>query len=212
MSRRRVVVTGMGVKTPAGLNLTDFWTTLLAGKSTAAPVKRWDASALPVGFACEVAEGFDAVAYLGPKEARRADRVAQLGFAAAADAIADAGAVNADPARCGVVVGAGIGGIETQEREEQVLFEKGPARISPFLVPMMMPNATAALVGINHGFTGPNLCIATACAAGAHAVGEAVRLVREGSADVVLAGGAEAAITPISLAAFAAHGRAQLRE
>jgi len=204
--RRRVVVTGMGVKTPAGLDLGDFWAALLAGRSTAAPITRFDSSNLPVGFACEVAAGFDPVAYLGPKEARRADRVAQLGFAAAADALADAGDTNVDPARCGVVVGTGIGGLETQEREEHVMFEKGPARVSPFLVPMMMPNATAALVGIHHGWTGPNLCIATACAASAHAVGEATRLIREGSADMVLAGGSEAVITPVALAAFARMG------
>ena len=203
--RHRVAVTGLGVKTPAGNDVATFWSTLLEGRCTAAPISRFDASSLPVAFACEV-HGFDPADYFGHKEARRADRVTQLGFAAATDALEDAGELGADPGRCGVVVGTGIGGLWTQEEEERVLFEKGPTRVSPFLVPMMMPNATAALVAMRHGWRGPNLCIATACAAGTHAVGEAARIIREGAAEVVLAGGAEAVITPIALAAFARMG------
>ena len=203
--RPRVAVTGMGVKTPAGTDLASFWATLLAGRPTAAPVTRFDATVLPVGFACEV-PGFDPGAYLGHKEARRADRVTQLGFAAATDALVDAGDLGADPGRCGVVAGTGVGGLWTQEEEEKVLFERGPSRVSPFLVPMMMANATAGLIAMRHGWKGPNICIATACAAGTHAVGEAARFVRDGSADVVLAGGTEAAITPIAMAAFARMG------
>jgi 3-oxoacyl-[acyl-carrier-protein] synthase II len=205
VTRHRVAVTGLGVKTPAGNDLDSFWETLLAGRSTAAPIGRFDASDLPVGFACEVKD-FDPVAYLGPKEARRADRAAQMGFAAAVDAMADAGSLDVDPSRCGVVAGTGVGGLGTQEEEEKVMFERGPTRVSPFLVPMMMANATAALVGMKHGWTGPNLCIATACAAGTHALGEGFRLVRDGSSDVVLAGGSEAAITPVAMAAFARMG------
>jgi 3-oxoacyl-[acyl-carrier-protein] synthase II len=203
--RFRVAVTGLGVKTPAGCDLDSFWQTLLAGRSTAAPISRWDASAWPVGFACEV-KGFDPAAYFGPKEARRVDRVAQLGFGAAVDALGDAGEPGADPARCAVVVGTGIGGLETQEDQEHVLFERGPTRVTPFLVPMMMPNATPAIIAMELGWTGPNLCIATACAAGTNAVGEAARLIRDGSSDVVLAGGTEAVITPIAMAAFARMG------
>ena len=210
MTRHRVAVTGLGVKTPAGNDLESFWGALLAGRGTAAPIERFDASDLPVGFACEV-RGFDPVAYLGPKEARQADRAAQLGFAAAADALADAGTVDVDPSRCGVVAGTGVGGLSTQEEEERVMFERGPTRVSPRLVPMMMANATAALVGMKHGWTGPNVCIATACAAGTHAVGEGLRLVRDGSADVVLAGGSEAAVTPVALAAFARMGALSTR-
>jgi 3-oxoacyl-[acyl-carrier-protein] synthase II len=204
--RVRVAITGMGVKTPAGLTIDTMWETLVAGRSTAARIRRFDPSELPVQFACEVGEEFDPVAYIGPKAVRRTDRVTQLGFAAAADAIAQAGDLRTDPARCAVVVGTGIGGLETQEREEHVMFEKGPTRVSPFLVPMMMPNATAATVALEHGWTGPNLCVATACAAGGHAIGEAGRLIREGSADVVVAGGAEAVITPVALSAFARMG------
>ena len=204
-ARSRVAVVGMGVKTPAGSDLETFWATLLSGRSCAARISRFDPSALPVQFAGEVSD-FDPLAYLDYKEAKRADRVAQLGFAAAADALADAGDLAADPARCGVVAGTGVGGLMTQEQQEEILFSKGAMRVSPMLVPMMMANATAALVGMKLGWTGPNFCVATACAAGSHAVGEGARLIREGSADVVLAGGSEAAVTPIAIAAFARMG------
>ena len=203
--RPRIAVTGMGVKSPAGTDLAGFWATLLEGRGTAAPITRYDATNQPVGFACEV-PGFDPAVYFGHKEARRADRVTQLGVAAATDALADAGELGADPNRCGVVAGTGVGGLWTQEEEEKILFEKGPMRVSPFLVPMMMANATAGTIAMRHGWKGPNICIATACAAGTHAVGEAVRFIRDGSADLVLAGGAEAAITPVAMAAFSRMG------
>jgi 3-oxoacyl-[acyl-carrier-protein] synthase II len=205
MSRTRVAITGLGVKTPAGCDLATFWDTLLAGRSCAAPIRRIDPAALPVRFACEVTE-FDTATYFDSKETRRTDRVAQLAFGAAADALADAGDLGADPARCGVVAAAGVGGLITQEEQEYNLFSRGPARVSPMLVPMMMPNAAAALVGLKLGWTGPNFCIATACAGGTNAIGEGGRLIREGSADVVLAGGSEACVTPIAIAAFARMG------
>ncbi|MDQ3569139.1 MAG: beta-ketoacyl-ACP synthase II [Actinomycetota bacterium] len=208
--RHRVAVTGLGVKSPAGNDVAEFWSTLLAARPAAAPISRFDASDLPVGFACEV-HGFDPSDYFGPKEVRRADRVTHLGFAAASDALVDAGDLGADPGQCGVVVGVGIGGLWTQEEEEKVLFEKGPNRVSPFLVPMMMPNATAGTIAMRHGWKGPNLCIATACAAGTNAIGEATRLIREGSAQVVLAGGAEAVLTPIAISAFARMGALSTR-
>jgi 3-oxoacyl-[acyl-carrier-protein] synthase II len=199
--RTRVVITGMGVKTPAGEDLGTFWETLAAGQSTAGPIEGFDTSEHPVKFACEV-RGFDPEPYLGTKEARRADRIAQLGVAAAADALADAGDLETDPARCAVVAGTGVGGLQTLEGQERVYLEKGAERVSPFFVPMMMPNATGALVAMRGGFTGPNLTVTTACAAGAHAIGEGVRMVRDGSVDVAIAGGAEAAVTPVALAAF----------
>ena len=205
MTRTRVAITGLGVKSPAGCELDTFWETLLAGRSTAAPIRRIDPAALPVRFGCEVTE-FEPTTYFDSKEARRTDRVAQLAFGAAADALADAGELGADPARCGVVAAAGVGGLITQEEQEYNLFSKGPSRVSPMLVPMMMPNAAAALIGLKLGWTGPNFCIATACAGGSHAIGEAARLIREGSADVVLGGGSEACVTPIAIAAFARMG------
>jgi 3-oxoacyl-[acyl-carrier-protein] synthase II len=206
--RPRVVVTGMGVKSPAGQTVDDLWAGLLAARSAAAPVTLFDPSDHTVGFACEVRD-FDPVAYVGPKEVRRTDRTALLGVAAAADAIAAAtaaGQFDVEPVRCGVVAGSGIGGIRTLEDQVIGYAEKGPSKVGPFLVPMMMANATAALVGIRHGFTGPNTAVATACATGAHAIGEGARLVRDGMADVVVCGGTEACITPVTMAAFARMG------
>jgi 3-oxoacyl-[acyl-carrier-protein] synthase II len=203
--RPRVAVTGLGLKTPAGNDVETFWNTVLAGESTAANITSFDTSYLPVRFACQVKD-FDAVEYLGPKEVRRVDRNAQLGFAAGIDAYRDAGDTGADPARCAVVAGVGIGGLGTMEDQERMLLERGPLKVTPFLVPMMMPNATPAIVAMELGWTGPNICVATACAAGTHAVGEGARLIRDGTADVVLAGGAEAVVVPIAIAAFARMG------
>jgi 3-oxoacyl-[acyl-carrier-protein] synthase II len=205
--RRRVVVTGVGLLTPAGSDVESFWTTLLAGRSVAAPIEAWSTEGHPIPYACEVRD-FDPQARFGFKEARRIDRAAQLGAAAAGDAVAAAfgsegpEAAGIDLARAGVVAGTGVGGLQTLEEQVTQYAEKGPTRVSPLLVPMMMVNATAGLVAIEHGFTGPNLCVATACAAGTNAIGEAGRLIRDGSCDMVVAGGTEAAITPVSLAAF----------
>jgi 3-oxoacyl-[acyl-carrier-protein] synthase II len=209
--RPRVAITGMGVKTPAGQNLSSFWAGLIGARSVAAPITGLAVSELPVRIACQV-QDFDPAHYLDTKEARRVDRVAQLGFAAAADAVEDAGTMTVDPARCAVVAGTGIGGLGTQEDQERVFFQRGANRVSPFLVPMMMPNATAALISMQLGWTGSNTCIATACAAGAHAVGEGARLIRDGSADVVLAGGSEAPISPIALVAFSRMGALSNRQ
>jgi 3-oxoacyl-[acyl-carrier-protein] synthase II len=198
----------MGVKAPTGLTVDELWSGLMAARSAAAPITLFDAAQHSVGFACEV-PGFDAVPYVGPKEVRRTDRAALLGVAAAADALASAEAdapLGADPQRCGVVAGSGVGGIRTLEDQVIGYAEKGPSKVGPFLVPMMMANATAALVGIRHGFTGPNLAVATACATGAHAIGEGARYVRDGMADVVVAGGTEACVTPVTMAAFARMG------
>ena len=203
--RPRVVVTGLGVKTPAGNDVATFWDDLGAGRASARTIESFDPSELPITFAGEVRD-FDPVPYFGPKESRRQDRVTQLGFGAAADALSDAGELGADPSRCAVIIATGVGGLHTLEENQRLYFEKGPARVSPFFVPMMMPNATAGVVAMQLGWTGPNLCVATACAAGAHAIGEGVRLIRDGTADVVMAGGTEAAVTPLTIAAFARMG------
>ena len=203
--RPRVVVTGVGVKTPAGNDVASFWDELLAGRATARTIDSFDPSELSIRFAGEVRD-FDPVPYFGPKEARRQDRVTQLGFGAAADALAEAGELGADPSRCAVIIGTGVGGLHTLEENQRLYFDKGPARVSPFFVPMMMPNATAGVIAMQLGWTGPNICVATACAAGAHAIGEGVRLIRDGTADVVMAGGTEAAVTPLTVAAFARMG------
>ena len=200
--RVRVAVTGLGVKTPAGTDLDTFWSRLLSGRSTAAAIQRYDPSPMPVRIGCEVLD-FDPTQYLGAKEARRVDRVTQLGVAAAADALADAGDPGADPARCAVILGTGIGGLITLEEQIATYIEKGAGRVSPFLVPMMMTNATAGTVAMQLGWTGPNLCISTACAASAHAIGEAARLIRDGTSDVVMTGGSESCMTPVAISAFA---------
>jgi 3-oxoacyl-[acyl-carrier-protein] synthase II len=205
--RRRVVVTGVGMRTPAGNDVETFWATIVAARSMARPIENWEVGDHPVKYACEVRD-FDPEAHFGFKEARRMDRAAQLGVAAAHDAVAGAfgadgpAGAGLDPARAGVLAGTGIGGLRTLEDEIFKYAEKGPGRVSPLLVPMMMANATAGLIGIEHGFTGPNLCIATACAAGANSIGEAARMVRDGSADVMVAGGTEASATPVAMAAF----------
>lgn len=203
--RPRVAVTGVGLHTPAGSGLAANWAAMLAARSAAAPITAFDPSRLAVRFACQMPD-FDPVPYLGPKESRRVDRGSQFGFAAAMDAIADGGDPGADPARCAVVSGTGIGGLVTLEQQIELFQQKGPDRVSPFFVPMMMPNSTAGLIGIKLGWTGPMLCITTACAASANAIGEATRIVRDGTADVVLAGGTEAALIAPTIAAFARMG------
>jgi 3-oxoacyl-[acyl-carrier-protein] synthase II len=210
--RPRVAVTGMGVKTPAGSDLDTFWSTIRAARSTAATVTRFVEAELPVTFACVVPDDqFDPVAYFGPKDVRRQDRVTQLGFAAAADAIEDAGDFSADPARCSVIASSGIGGLQTLEENARIYFERGASRVTPFFVPMMMPNATAGVVSMRYGFTGPALCISTACAAGTNAIGEGVRLIRDGTSDVVIAGGTEYPLTNITMAAFSRMGALSTR-
>ncbi len=208
--RPRVVVTGMGVKTPAGVDVATMWERVLAGVGSAGPIARFDASELPVRFAGEVLE-YDPAPYFNPKEVRRVDRFTQLGFGAAADALSDAGELGADPSRCAVIAATGVGGLETMEENESTFLARGPSRVSPFFVPMMMPNAAAGMISIRFGFTGPALCISTACAAGANAIGEGVRMVRDGSAEVVVAGATEAPVTPLTVSAFARMGAMSTR-
>ena len=208
--RPRVAVTGMGVKTPAGVTVDAIWKSVLAGQGTAKRIERFDPSELPVQFAGEVLE-YEPEQYFGPKEVRRVDRFTQLGFGAAADAIADAGELGADPSRCAVIAATGVGGLETMETNEATFLDRGASRVSPFFVPMMMPNAAAGMISIRFGFTGPALCISTACAAGANALGEGARMVRDGSDDVVIAGATEAPVTPLTISAFARMGAMSTR-
>jgi 3-oxoacyl-[acyl-carrier-protein] synthase II len=208
--RPRVVVTGMGAKTPAGVTVDDLWTSICAGKGTAKRIQRFDPSELPVQFAGEVLD-LDPEKYFGPKEVRRVDRFTQLGFGAAADALEQAGELGADPSRVAVIAATGVGGLETMETNEATFIERGASRVSPFFVPMMMPNAAAGQISIRYGFTGAALCISTACAAGANAIGEGLRMVRDGSADVVVAGATEAPVTPLTVSAFARMGAMSTR-
>ena len=208
--RPRVVVTGMGVKTPAGVDVETLWERVRAGRGSAKTIQRFDPSELPVRFAGEVLE-YEPEAYFGPKEVRRVDRFTQLGLGAAADALSDAGELGADPSRVAVIAATGVGGLETMEENESTFLARGASRVSPFFVPMMMPNAAAGMISIRFGFTGPALCISTACAAGANAIGEGVRMVRDGSAEVVVAGATEAPVTPLTVSAFARMGAMSTR-
>ncbi len=207
--RPRIVVTGMGVKCPAGNDVETMWSNIRAGRAMARTITIFDPSELPVRIAGEVRD-YDPTDYFGPKEVRRQDRVTHLGFGAAADAIADAGELGADPGRCAVIAATGVGGLTTLQENCQVFFERGASRVSPFFVPMMMPNATAGVISMHFGWTGPAFCVSTACAAGANAIGEGVRLIRDASADVVIAGGTEA-FTSVTVAAFARMGALSTR-
>jgi len=201
---RRVVVTGLGLVTPVGNTVAESWSALVAGKSGAARIQRFDPTPLEVTFACEV-KGFDPLAYLEKKEAKRCDLFAQYALAATAQAVRDAGLEGKfpDPARTGVIIGSGIGGIGTFEEQCKIFLQQGPSRVSPFFVPMFIPDMASGLVAMRYGLTGPNYCTVSACASSAHAIGEGYRLIQDCDADVMIVGGAEAAVTPLAIAGFA---------
>jgi 3-oxoacyl-[acyl-carrier-protein] synthase II len=198
----RVVVTGFGPVTPVGVGVDGFWERLTAGRSGIDRIRRFDPSALPVQIAGEVRE-YSPEEWMTPKEVKRTDRAVHFAVGAAKLAWTDAGEPPVDRARTGVMFSTGIGGLDSLLKQHLVLLEKGPDRVSPFMVPMLMPNAAAGHVAMAFGFTGPNACITTACAAGSHAVGEAFRLIKYGLADVCIAGGTEASILPLTVAGFA---------
>ncbi|MDH4132687.1 MAG: beta-ketoacyl-ACP synthase II, partial [Gemmatimonadota bacterium] len=200
---RRVVVTGAGLVTPLGTDVGSTWAALLAGRSGAAPITKFDPARLNVRFACEV-KGFDALAYIDRKESRRYDLFAQFGIAAATQAVAQAGLEGKFPApdRTGVVIGSGIGGMQTYEENCMAYYTKGPDRVSPFFVPMYIPDIVPGLVSIRFGLRGPNFATVSACASAAHAIGESFNLIRHGHAEAMVTGGTEAAITGLTVAAF----------
>lgn len=201
--RRRVVVTGLGALTPIGSTVKEFWTNALAGVSGAGPITRFDASNHDVKFAAEV-KGFDPTNYGEKKEVKKMDRFTQFAIAAAQLAVVDSGLDVAKVGeRAGVLIGSGIGGIETLEDQHTVLMEKGPRRVSPFFIPMMIVNIASGLVSMRFGAKGPSNATVTACASGANAIGDAYRILQYGDADVMIAGGAEAPISPISVSGFA---------
>ncbi len=200
---RRVVVTGMGAITPLGPDVASAWAAMVAGRSGVGPITLFDARGLAVRIAAEV-KGFEPEIHFGRKDARRLDRFAQLAVVAARQAIADSGLdVRAEPERVGVVFGSGLGGLATIEEGVRVMGARGPSRVSPFMLPMMIPNMAAAQIAIDIGARGPISCTVTACAASANAIGDALESVRRGRADIVVAGGAEASVTPIGIAGFA---------
>jgi 3-oxoacyl-[acyl-carrier-protein] synthase II len=199
--RKRVVVTGTGCISPLGLNVPETWAALLAGKSGAGPITHFDASNHKTKFAAEV-KGFDPVARFGTREARKMDRFTQFAVAAAAEAIQEAGLVidetNRD--RVGILIGTGIGGISTMLDNYALLLERGPDRVSPFLVPMMISDSAAGVLAIRTGARGPNMSLQTACATGTNAMGEAAEMIRRGAADIMLVGSSEAGIVSLAMA------------
>ncbi|MGQ9716144.1 MAG: beta-ketoacyl-ACP synthase II [Anaerolineae bacterium] len=209
---RRVVVTGLGAVTPLGNNVPTFWENLLAGRSGAGPITQFDPTDLDVRIAAEVKD-FDPVALFGAKEARRHDRFALFALEAARQAIADADLPldRENREAIGVLIGTGIGGALTFLENYDVLHRAGPRRVSPFMIPMMMPNAASAVIAITYGLRGPNLCVSSACATGAHAIGEAAEIIRRGDAEVMICGGSEAAIHPLAVAGFARMGALSTR-
>jgi 3-oxoacyl-[acyl-carrier-protein] synthase II len=200
-----VAITGLGVVSPLGNDVVTTWEGLVAGRSGAGPITKFDPAKLRVRFACEV-KGFDPLLYIEKKEARRFDLFAQFSMGASVQALTDSCLQKTgtlDPKRVGVIIGTGTGGIATFEENMRAYVEKGPDRVSPFFVPMFMANVASALVSMRYGFQGPNYATVSACASSGHAVGDAFRLIRSGEADVMVAGGSEAAITPLAIASFA---------
>ncbi|WZL74811.1 beta-ketoacyl-ACP synthase II [Clostridiaceae bacterium 35-E11] len=200
---KRVVVTGVGAITPIGTGKEKFWEALKAGKSGIGKITKFDATNYPTKIAGEVKD-FDPMDYIDKKEARRMDRFTQYGVATTKLAIEDAhlDVEKIDANRFGVVLGSGIGGIETLEKEYEKLMEKGPNRVSPFFIPMMISNIGAGQISMTFGAKGPNTTVVTACASATNAIGDAFKIIQRGDADVMITGGAEASITPLSVAGF----------
>jgi len=205
---RRVVVTGMGVVSPVGNDLESTWAAILAGTSGADTIRAFEATEdFATRVACEVKD-FDPLLYMDKRDARRFDRVSQFALAASAQAMKSAGLegvpAGMEAQRFGVIFGSGIGGIATFEEQHRKLIEQGPNRVSPFFVPMFIPDISAGLISMQWGLQGPNYATVSACASSAHAIGDAARHIRHGDADMMLAGGAEATITPMTVAGFSA--------
>ena len=210
--RKRVVVTGTGCICPVGSDTETSWSNIRAGKSGIGPITLFDASEFQTRIAGEVKD-FDPVALFGSKEARRMDRYTQFAATAAQEALVNAGltAPNINGDRIGVFMGTGIGGVGTLLKEHENLLAKGPRRVSPFLVPMMLPDSASGQIAILFGLRGPNLSVVSACASGTNAIGEAAETIRRGAADIMLAGGAEAAILPTIMAGFGVMGAISTR-
>jgi 3-oxoacyl-[acyl-carrier-protein] synthase II len=205
--RKRVVITGLGCISPLGNNIPRMWSQLIQGKSGVGSITAYDSSGFKTKIAAEVKD-FDGAALFGSKESRRMDRFTQFGLAAAQQAIEDAGLIVNDQNRdrIGIVIGSGIGGLGTLVENIQILNTKGPSRVSPFMVPMMLVDSNPGMIAIQLGLRGPNLAIVTACATGTNALGEGAEIIRRGQADVILAGGSEATLLPIAMAGMGVMG------
>ncbi len=205
MDTRRVVVTGLGALTPVGNTAEEFWSSLVQGRSGIGPITRFDTTGFPTRIAGEV-RNFDLLSFVDKKEARRLDPYLQYAIAGSVLAVQDAGLDTGkiDSTRFGVLIGSGIGGISTLLENHKTLLERGPDRVSPFFIPMLIINMASGLVSMRFGAKGPNSSVVTACATGNHAIGDAFRIIQRGEADVMIAGGAEAIILPLTIAGFCA--------
>ncbi len=208
-AKRRVVVTGMGALTPIGLSPEEFWENMMIGKSGSEMIKGFDTSRVKTKFACEV-KGFDPINYIEKKTARRLDRYAQYALASAGQAINDAGIKTGElsdeeKSRIGVIYGSGIGGIETFYQQSVINSTQGPDRVSPFFIPMLIPDIAAGYISIHYGFRGPNYCIVSACATANNNMIDAFLLIKQDKADMILTGGSEAAVNEIGIAGFNAN-------
>lgn len=200
---RRVVVTGLGLVSPVGNSAPETWDSLVAGRSGAARIRQFDPSSLDVQFACEIKD-FDPLQFMDRKEIKRSDRFVHYAMAACEEAMRDSGLNGTlpDRDRTGVIIGSGVGGIGTFEEQCTLFVKKGPRRVSPFFVPMFIPDMASGLVSMRYGAKGPNYCTVSACSSSAHALGESYRLVQRGDADMMITGGAEAAVRPLAIAGF----------
>lgn len=200
---KKIVITGVGIVSPIGIGKEAYWKALMAGENGFAKITRFDPSAYPCQIDAEV-KNFDPTVYIDKKRARRMDLFAQYAMAAAKLAVQDAGldVSKINPERAGVIVGSGIGGLPTIEAQHKVLLEKGINRVTPFLIPMLITNIAPGEIAIEFGFVGPNYSVSSACATSNHAIGAALRHLRYGDADIIIAGGTEAAITPLGVAGF----------
>jgi len=202
--KNRVVVTGLGVMTSLGAELQTFWNNIAAGNSGVSRIESFDTTDYTTKIAAEIKD-FNPEAYIDKKESRRMDRFVQFAMAASQSAIRDAGlriGDNADPERVGVIVGSGIGGLGTWEDQHTVLMEKGPRRVSPFFIPMMIANMASGQISMATGAKGPNTTTVTACATGTHSIGDSFKIIQRGDADVMICGGSEATIRPLAMAGF----------
>lgn len=202
MNGRRVVITGCGLVSPVGIGVPESWDALMQGRSGAGPISLFDAKDHRVRIACEV-DDWDPAAHLDAKEARRMDRFTQFAMTAADEAIRASEIPIDPPERIGVIIGSGIGGMVVYEDQHNILLRRGPGRVSPFFIPMMIADMASGLISIRHGLKGPNYCTVSACASGAHALADSTLLIANGLADAMVAGGTEATITPMAVAGFA---------
>ncbi|MFA5039894.1 MAG: beta-ketoacyl-ACP synthase II [Candidatus Omnitrophota bacterium] len=203
--KRRVVVTGVGALTPVGNTVPEFWKSLISGVSGVDKITYFDTTAFDAQIAGQI-KGFDPETFMSKKEVKHTEKFVHYAMAAATEAYTDAGfkAESIDLERCGVLIGSGIGSLRIIEEQHKVLLERGPSKLTPFLIPMLIVNEASGHVSMKFGFKGPNSCVATACATGNHAIGDATRIIQYGDADVMIAGGTEGAVTPMGIGGFCA--------